>query len=238
MGSPVISLALAGIPVELERKSIKNIYLRVVPPAGTVRLSAPKRATLEELARFVAKHRAWIEEKQAKIAAKPLPSARRFLSGERFFVWGEPLQLTVKFGRGCNIVLRDGSRLILSLKAQETESSPAEREALLNEWYRRELARAVPPLLARAETIVGKSAAEWRIKNMKTKWGTCNIRARRIWLNLQLAKYPVSCLEYIIIHELAHLWEHYHNAHFKSLMDKFCPDWRERKKLVNTPLEE
>jgi len=91
--------------------------------------------------------------------------------------------------------------------------------------------------LARAETIVGKSAAEWRIKNMKTKWGTCNIRARRIWLNLQLAKYPVSCLEYIIIHELTHLWECYHNAHFKSLMDKFCPDWRERKKIVNTPLE-
>ena len=86
--------------------------------------------------------------------------------------------------------------------------------------------------------IVGKSAAEWRIKNMKTKWGTCNIRARRIWLNLQLAKYPVSCLEYIIIHELTHLWERYHNAHFKSLMDKFCPDWRERKKTVNTPLED
>jgi len=142
----------------------------------------------------------------------------------------------VRCGRGCNIVLRDGSRLILSLKAQEAESSPAEREALLSEWYRRELARAVPPLLARAETIVGKSAAEWRIKNMKTKWGTCNIRARRIWLNLQLAKYPVSCLEYIIIHELTHLWERYHNAHFKSLMDKFCPDWRERKKIVNTPL--
>ncbi len=74
------------------------------------------------------------------------------------------------------------------------------------------------------------------IKNMKTKWGTCNIRARRIWLNLQLAKYPVSCLEYIIIHELTHLWECYHNAHFKSLMDKFCPDWRERKKIINTPL--
>ena len=142
----------------------------------------------------------------------------------------------MKFGRGCNIVLRDGSRLILSLKAQGTESSPAEREALLNEWYRRELSRAVPPLLARAESIVGKCAAEWHIKNMKTKWGTCNICAHRIWLSLHLAKYPLPCLEYIIIHELTHLWERYHNAHFKSLMDRFCPDWRERKKLVDTPL--
>lgn len=238
MGNPVISLALAGIPVELGRKSIKNIYLRVVPPTGTVHMSAPKRATIEELSRFVAKHTAWIEERQAKIAATPPPSARRFLSGERVYLWGVPLELVVKFGRGCNVVLRDGSRLILSLKAQETESSPAAREALLNEWYRRELSLAVPPLLACAESIVGKRAAEWHIKNMKTKWGTCNICAHRIWLSLHLAKYPLPCLEYIIIHELTHLWERYHNAHFKSLMDRFCPDWRERKKLVDTPLED
>ena len=229
---------LAGIPVELERKPIKNIYLRVVPPTGTVHMSAPKRATIEELSRFVAKHTAWIEERQAKIAAPPPPSARRFLSGERVYLWGVPLELVVKFGRGCNVVLRDGSWLILSLKAQETESSPAAREALLNEWYRRELSRVVPPLLARAESIVGKRAAEWHIKNMKTKWGTCNICAHRIWLSLHLAKYPLPCLEYIIIHELTHLWERYHNAHFKSLMDRFCPDWRERKKLVDTPLED
>ena len=98
--------------------------------------------------------------------------------------------------------------------------------------------RVVPPLLARAESIVGKRAAEWHIKNMKTKWGTCNICAHRIWLSLHLAKYPLPCLEYIIIHELTHLWERYHNAHFKSLMDRFCPDWRERKKLVDTPLED
>ena len=96
----------------------------------------------------------------------------------------------------------------------------------------------MPPLLARAESIVGKCAAEWHIKNMKTKWGTCNICAHRIWLSLHLAKYPLPCLEYIIIHELTHLWERYHNAHFKSLMDRFCPDWRERKKLVDTPLED
>ena len=236
MGKSVRMATLAGIPVELERKPIKNIYLRVVPPTGTVHMSAPKRATIEELSRFVAKHTAWIEERQAKIAATPPPSARRFLSGERVYLWGVPLELVVKFGRGCNVVLRDGSRLILSLKAQETESSPAAREALLNEWYRRELSRAVPPLLARAESIVGKRAAEWHIKNMKTKWGTCNICAHRIWLSLHLAKYPLPCLEYIIIHELTHLWERYHNAHFKSLMDRFCPDWRERKKLVDTPL--
>ena len=230
------SITLAGVSVELERKPIKNIYLRVLSPDGRIHLSAPKRATLAELVRFVAKHTAWIEEKRAKIAVHSETAARRFLSGERFYVWGEPLRLAVKFGRASNFVLRDGSRLILSVKAREAESRPAEREAILNEWYRRELARAVPPLLARAETVVGKSATEWRIKNMKTKWGTCSIHARRIWLNLQLAKYPLSCLEYIIIHELTHLWERYHNAHFKSLMDEFCPDWRERKKLVNTPL--
>ena len=235
-GGTVISTTLAGISLELERKPIRNFYLRVLPPDGTVHLSAPKRAALAELARFVAKHAAWIEEKRAALAARPEPDVRRFLSGERCFLWGETLELTVKFGRRHNIVLRDGGRLILCLKAAEAESVAKEREAVLGEWYRRELLAAVPPVLARAETIVGQKAAEWRVKNMKTKWGTCNIRARRIWLNLQLAKYPPACLEYIIIHELTHLWERYHNAHFKSLMDEFCPDWRERKKLVNAPL--
>ena len=229
---------LAGIPVELERKPIKNLYLRVLPPAGTVHVSAPKRATLAEITRFVAGHRAWIEEKQAKLAARKEPEARRFLSGELCYSWGEPLELCVKFGRAHDLVLQQGTRLVLSTRASESASSAAAREAILNEWYRRELARAVPPLLSHAEAVVGKRAAEWRSKNMKTKWGTCNIRARRIWLNLQLAKYPPACLEYIIFHELTHLWERYHNACFHGLMDKFCPDWRARKHLLNAPLGE
>lgn len=231
-----VSTILAGISLELERKPIRNMYLRVLAPDGAVHLSAPKRATIAELTRFVAKNIAWIEEKQAVFAAHPVPDERRFVSGERCYLWGEPLELLVKFGRRRNLVLRDGGRLILCLKASEEESSAEERAAVLDEWYRRELSAAVPPVLARAEAVVGQKAAEWRIKNMKTKWGSCNIRTRRIWLNLQLAKQPPACLEYIIIHELTHLWEKYHNAHFKSLMDEFCPDWRERKKRINAPL--
>lgn len=111
-------------------------------------------------------------------------------------------------------------------------STVQQREQLLNEWYRGQLKQAIPPVMEKYERIIGVQAKEWRIKNMKTRWGTCNTVKARIWLNLQLAKMPTECLEYVVAHELTHLLEPSHNQRFYALMDGFYPDWRSVKKRM------
>ena len=116
-------------------------------------------------------------------------------------------------------------------------TSREEREAVLQRWYRRRLREQIPPLIAKWEPEIGVTVTEWGIKKMKTRWGTCNINARRIWLNLELAKKPVACLEYILVHEMVHLLERHHNERFKQLMDRLMPQWRlHREELNRAPL--
>ena len=131
---------------------------------------------------------------------------------------------------GCTKELPAGEKLVLEVRK---ESTPKQREHVVNEWYRAQMKQAVPKILKKCEYIVGVNASEWRIKNMRTKWGTCNIEKKRIWLNLQLAKKPPECLEYVVIHELVHLLERGHNARFYGYMSRFYPEWKSVRERLN-----
>ena len=132
------------------------------------------------------------------------------------------------------VVVRNNTTIDLVVRPG---SDTAQRERVMFAWYRRQLKQLVPPLIAKWEAIVGVDVAEWRVKQMKTKWGTCNPAAGRIWLNLELIKKPVNCLEYIIVHEMVHLLERQHNDRFVAYMDKFMPQWRLlRDELNQAPL--
>jgi predicted metal-dependent hydrolase len=223
-----------GVVIEVLRKRIKNFYLRVDRRAGRVRLSAPSNASDDEVASVVEKRLDWIKRHQAQAAAAPPIFRPRFLSGETHLYLGVPLRLEVveRTGRGSRVVY-SGSTLQLQVRRR---SRIDERQRAIHDWYRDRLGELVPPLVARWQPVMGVAVAEWRVKRMRTRWGTCNIRARRIWLSLELAKYPVECLEYVVVHEMVHLLERNHNARFKSLMDKFLPDWRERQRTLGRGL--
>ena len=116
-------------------------------------------------------------------------------------------------------------------------SNKDQRKRVLQAWYRQQLKDLIPPLIAKWESAIAVRVAEWGVKQMKTKWGVCNIRARRIWLNLELAKRPIHCLEYVIAHELVHLLERRHNDRFKALLTGFVPNWKSlRQELNQSPL--
>ena len=225
-------LTVGGFDITVQRKRIKNMYLRVLAPDGQIRLSAPLKTSTAYLARFVRANAAWLTAKQQEMANRPKKEILTYSTGEQVNVWGELHKLVVQEGDRTAVFRRGGELVLLT----PTGSTSDGREAALNEWYRSELWRALPPVLARAEQIVGQRAAEYRLKNMKTRWGTCNVARRRVWLNLKLAEKPLPCLEYVVIHELTHLWEPSHNARFKALMNRFCPDWRTRKKVLNGQL--
>lgn len=151
-------------------------------------------------------------------------------SGQVYYLWGKPYTLKVIHLGECHDVYIQGDDLILNTKK---DSNFVEREKQLDRWYRNQLKRVLPEVLHRCEKIVGKTARECRIKKMKTRWGTCNIIERRIWINLQLAKKTPDCLDYVMIHELTHLYERGHGPRFKAYMDEFYPNWRSVKKHLN-----
>lgn len=223
---------VSGLVVEVVRKRIKNLYLRVEPPHGRVRIAAPLAATDEAIRQAVNGRLGWIQRHQARIAAQPRPARNQFVSGEIHAFLGLPFQLHVIERDSPRVILmRDGLSLKMHVRPDSTRE---QRQTLLRRWYREQLEAMIPVLVDRWQPVLGVRVSEWRIKRMRTKWGTCNISARRIWLNMELAKRPAGCLEYVVVHEMVHLLERYHNSRFKALMDTFLPLWRLRKQELNS----
>ncbi|WP_460677681.1 M48 family metallopeptidase [Hymenobacter coalescens] len=226
------TVLIDGLAVEVVRKSIRTLRVTVYPPHGRVRIAAPLRLPEASIHAFILARRAWIEKHQARFAAQALPLEYAYLSGETHYYQGRPYQLRVHAQPEGRMRVQLGEEPYLDLYAPAT-STPEVRALALQAWYRARLKEQVPALLARWQPVVGAEAAAWGVKQMKTRWGTCNIRARRIWLNLELIKKPVECLEYVVVHELVHLHERLHNARFWGLMDQFMPDWRQHKATLN-----
>lgn len=216
------------IEITLEKKNIKNMYIRI-NDEGCVKVTAPKQIKDEEIRKFVSSRKNWILRHQQQILErqKENPFKNNFKELE---LWGKiyPIEIVGTSGRP-RVEMQDEC-VIMYLSDDMGE---AHKEKLINEWYRNLLKKELSIRIPILEKLVGVKVNEWHVKNMKTKWGTCNVRDKRIWLNLQLAKKNFECLDYVIIHELTHLLERSHNAVFKSYMDKFCPNWRQIRKDLN-----
>lgn len=228
--APTHAIDVAGIRVRLTRKRIKTIRLTVNPPHGEVRVSAPDAVPIETIRTFVEQRVGWISKHQERIrATTPVPF--NYATGELIPFNGRlyPLEVVHRAGRPA-MTLIDGPRIVMTVPHSADRSA---RERTLHAWYRAHLDAVVPPLIAAWEPRLGVSVAEWRIRRMKTRWGTCSIKARRIWINLDLATKSPECLEYLVVHEMVHLLEPSHNARFKALMDRHLPNWRELRRLLN-----
>lgn len=218
--------------MQLLHKPIKSLHIVVYPPDGRVRVSAPWHFTGEDIYLAIFSRLSWIKQKQAKFQAMPRKPKAKMITGESHYVFGKKYQLEVIERRGRHEILlwEDRDRLQLFVN---TGTDGEKRLKVLNEWYREQLKGKIPDLLNKWQPIIGKEVNDWGIKKMKTKWGSCNITRRRIWLNLELAKKPIECLEYVLVHELVHLWERYHNDRFRFYMDKYLPQWQQYSDILN-----
>ena len=224
-------ITVQNIKVKIVRKDIKNLHLSVYPPDGKVRVAVPKHITDENVRLAVVSKLAWIKKQQAKFAGQPRQSRREMVSGESHYLFGKRYLLDVVERHGRHEIFEKNNTILVLYVNPGT--SEANRRLVINEWYRNQLKERIPGLLEKWEPIVGKEVKEWGVKRMKTKWGSCNRPAKRIWINLELAKKQPECLEYVLVHELVHLLERYHNDNFKKLMDKFMPKWRLYRDMLN-----
>lgn len=221
---------ISNIPIELEKKRIKNMYLRILPPDGRVHISAPMKMSEEEIYHFVDQKLSWIMVQQTKIKQRGTHQDLQYITGEQINIWGCSYVLSVRKAMTRNYIEVIGDEILLYIKPDSTKE---QRVKLMNTWYKKALEAEIPFLLARWERTIGVSSSGYCIRDMKTRWGTCNIRTKKICLNLQLAKKPPKCLEYVVVHELVHLLEKSHNSVFKGYMDRFLPDWRRIKSELN-----
>lgn len=231
MSTETRSITVSNIPVAIDRKNIKNLHLGVYPPNGRVRVAAPLKVSDDAVRLAVVGKLAWIRRQQASFQAQPRQSEREMVNGESHYLLGSRYRLRVVEGDGPNRVELRG-KTVLTLHARP-DATAAQRAEVLHRWYRDQLRPLVPPLVEKWQDALGVRVAEWRIKRMKTKWGSCTVQARRIWLNLELAKKPPKCLEYIVVHEMVHLLERRHNERFVGLMDEHLPLWRQYRDELN-----
>ena len=225
-----MNVLISDIQIEIIKKDIKNMHLSVLPPDGKVRVSAPNNLSDESIIMFVKTKLGWIKKQQEKFELQPRQSEREYVSGETLYVWGHQYFLQVEHNQKKNSLVLVGNKAILSVRK---ESTVKQREKFVNEWYRSLLKTEVEKYLPKWEAITGLYCDSWQSKYMITKWGTCNTSTRKIWLNLQLAKKPIECLEYVILHELAHLKVKNHGPDFVAILDLHMPYWRECKKMLN-----
>lgn len=225
-----MQIEISGIKIEVQKKNIKNLHLVVAPPDGKVRVSAPLHLSDESIAMFIRTKLSWIKKQQEKFVKQPRQCEREYVSGETLYVFGQQYFLRVEHSYKGNSLVLEGNEAILTVRK---ESTTKQREAFVNEWYRSLLKEKIEIYLPKWEKITGLYCDSWQTKYMTTRWGTCNTNTRKIWINLQLAKKPIECLEYVILHELAHLKFRTHNNDFVAIMDQYMPYWRDVKSSLN-----
>jgi predicted metal-dependent hydrolase len=217
------TIELGDIAVNVVRKNIKNVHLSVYPPNGNVRISAPLRMNLDTIRVFAISKLDWIKKQQQKLRNQVREVSREYIDRESHYLWGKRYLLDlVELDASPHLELRH-DRLILQVRPG---TNMLKKQDIVNEFYRQQLEAAISPLIVKWERLMGISVSSFSIRKMKTKWGSCTPSLRKIRFNLELAKKPAECLEYVVVHELVHLLEPSHNKRFIAFMDSFMPKWR------------
>lgn len=225
------NIVINDIEIEVIKKKMKNIRLSVHPPDGRVRLAVPEKMGEEEIRIFAISKLSWIKKQKARFYLQEIQIPNQYVSGENHYFFGKPYLLNVLETSGKQYAeINDNKDINLYLRPKSTKEK---RERVMIEWYREELKSIIPEYIEKWQPIIGVKVEDWGVKLMKTRWGTCNIQAKRIWINLELAKKNLRCLEYIVVHEMVHLLERKHNDNFRSYMDKFLPSWRRIQAELN-----
>ena len=228
-------ITINNIKINVVRKNIKNIHLAVYPPTGRVRIAAPLEVNDDAIRLFAISKLGWIKRRQRKFKGQERITPREYKNRESHYFRGKRYLLNIiEADAPPKVVLKNKTYINLYVRP---ETQVEKRHEIMTEWYRVELKKQIPAFIEKWEKVLNIKVIEWQVKQMKTKWGSCNIEKKRIWINLELAKKPDYCLEYIIVHEMVHLLERHHNDRFLYYMDKYLPNWKQLKtELCNLPV--
>jgi predicted metal-dependent hydrolase len=223
-------LDLGELHAEVTRKAIKHVHLSVLPPVGKVRVAAPQSMPLDTIRLFVISKLSWIRSQQRKLQTQERETPREYLNKESHYLWGKRYLLEISHADAAPVVSLTPRKLKLQVRPGSDKARHAE---VLDGWYRQQVRDAVPALLSKWEPLLKVKVQQVFVQRMRTKWGSCTPESGYIRLNTDLAKKPLECLEYILVHELVHLLEPTHNQRFIDLMNLYLPHWQQLRKQLN-----
>ena len=225
------SITVSSTKIDLVRKDIKNIHLAVYPPIGRVRIAVPLKTNEDIIRLYAVSKLGWIKRNQRKFYGQERIAPREYKQRESHYFQGRRYLLDIIDAETSpKVVIKN--KICINLHVRP-ETSVQKRQEIMDGWYREQLKKQCPVFIEKWEKLLNVRVSDYQIKKMKTKWGTCNIEKRRIWLNLELAKKPERCLEYVIAHEMIHLLERRHNERFLYCIDNVLPNWRQLKSELN-----
>ena len=226
-----MQITIQDISVDVERKPIKNMHLSVYPPDGRVHLSMPFFLTEEDARSFLYKKWSWILRCREQVITQQRQTWREYISGESHYLFGARYMLIVEsITTGANIVTVNGNKIVMHCRPTATREN---RQAQLQEWYRSQLKEKLTALVDKWADKLHEPNVDWTIKKMRTEWGSCIPRKRHLVFNLDLARVPMDCVEYIVVHELTHLKALNHGPAFQALMTERLPNWKLLRKQLN-----
>lgn len=232
MNSSRTTLVISDLSVELIRKDIKNVHLSVLPPDGRVRLSAPRNMTDDNARLAVVTRWGWIKKKQKEYLSQARETLREYVDGETHYFDGQRYLLSVvNSERAASVVISGNGRIELHCREEASHST---KQKAFDGFYRQHLNGLLLKTLPKWCEALKVNRPEIRIQRMRTKWGSCNPQNARIMINLELAKKPLRCVEYIIAHELVHLRVRHHSPEFIALLETVMPDWRYNRDILNS----
>lgn len=224
------TIQIGELSIRVTKKDIKNVHLSVHPPNGHVTLAAPTGTRLEVARAYAISKLGWIREQQAKLRNQVRETDRQFIERESHYLWGRRYLLSVKEHDRKPSVELDHKCITLNVRPG---SSAEKRADVMHEWHKALLHQVVPGIVASWEAKLGVKVVGYFLQRMKTKWGSCNHQAGHIRINTELVKKPKDLLEYVIVHEMAHLIEKTHNERFVALLDEHYPTWQEARSELN-----
>ena len=224
------TIKVGNFTIDVMHKDIKNVHLSVYPPTGRITISAPFHINTELLRVYAISRIGWIKQQQKKLLSQAREPVKEFVNRETHYFRGKRYLLKLENNQPSNAVELKHNKLIVKTKLLVSEQKTAK---LIDTFYRVELHKTIPKLITKWSEILNVNITAYGIKKMRTKWGTCNTLAKRIWVNVELAKKPIHCLEYIIVHELVHLLERKHNYKFEAHLNKHLPNWKQIKQELN-----
>lgn len=224
-------IIINNFEINIIRKNIKNIHLSILPPDGRIRVSAPINTKDGVIRMLIISKSSWIKKQQLKFENQTRQTKREYVSGESHYHEGKRYLLNVIPSRSVAcVMIRNMKYIDLYVKENSTQN---QKQLILDKWYRDDLKSKVENLISKWTEIIGVNVNSFKIRRMKTRWGSCNINTKNILINFELAKTNINCLEYVVVHEIVHLLERHHNDNFKMLMDNYLPKWRQYKSELN-----
>lgn len=225
-------LQLGSVEVLVVRKAVKNLHLSVLPPSGHVRVTSPENMKDDAIRTLIATRLPWIKKQQAKFSGQDRQTKRDYVSGESHYFFGKRYRLELVYKDDVpTVFLKGKNKIVLQVRPK---SSVSKRQEVMTGWYRQELYVVAGDLMTKWQKRIKVNVTHWAVKQMKTRWGTCNHKRGRILLNLELSKKPMACIEYVVVHELLHIVEKKHSEKFVSLMTKYLPKWHSIKEELNS----